>query len=373
MRRFVFVVLSVLAACSTEPVTPASDDASAPDAGSASADATVAVADVGLAADVGAIVLDAEVAVDATVAGDDASLPDAGDEVDAGQALDAAAETDAGTPAADGSTPSGDASTLGTRVRVLAGNLTSGDQQAYDEGEGIRIFQGLKPDIALIQEFNYGAGVDTDIRAFVDQAFGTEFTYYRESGVDDDLPNGIITRYPILASGEWDDPASINRDLAWARLDVPGPVDLWVVSLHLRTSNVGDRNIGATKVVENLKKVMGAGDYLVIGGDFNTGTRTEKCITTFSELVRTAAPWPVDQAGNGNTSAKRSSPLDWLLHNDALHPRLVPVQIGANQFPNGLVFDSRVYVPLSDVAPILQNDCKATNMQHMAVVKDFLF
>jgi len=37
------------------------------------------------------------------------------------------------------------------------------------------------------------------------------------------------------------------------------------------------------------------------------------------------------------------------------------------------VFDSRVYTPLSDVAPVLSTDSAATNMQHMAVVRDFAF
>jgi hypothetical protein len=47
------------------------------------------------------------------------------------------------------------------------------------------------------------------------------------------------------------------------------------------------------------------------------------------------------------------------------------VAIGSQSFANGLVFDSRIYTPLADVAPVLQSDCAATNMQHMAVVRDF--
>ena len=49
----------------------------------------------------------------------------------------------------------------------------------------------------------------------------------------------------------------------------------------------------------------------------------------------------------------------------------MPVVIGENSFANGLVFDSRVYTPLSDVAPVVQSDSGATNMQHMAVIRDF--
>ena len=48
------------------------------------------------------------------------------------------------------------------RVRVMAGNLSSGNRQSYDPGEGGRLFQGARPDVALIQEFNFGSGSDAD-------------------------------------------------------------------------------------------------------------------------------------------------------------------------------------------------------------------
>jgi hypothetical protein len=50
----------------------------------------------------------------------------------------------------------------------------------------------------------------------------------------------------------------------------------------------------------------------------------------------------------------------------------VPTRIGAQSFPNGLVFDSGVFTPLSDVAPVQPSDSGASNMQHMPVVKDFV-
>ena len=43
--------------------------------------------------------------------------------------------------------------------------------------------------------------------------------------------------------------------------------------------------------------------------------------------------------------------------------------IGSRAFPNGLVFDSRIYTPLAEVAPVLAAD--SGNAQHMAVIKDF--
>src|SRR5437868_3262504 len=125
----------------------------------------------------------------------------------------------------------GDGDSLGTQesalnvpVRLMAANITSGNLQSYDPGEGIRIFQGTRPDVVMIQEFNYGDNSATAIRQFVNTAFGTTFSYYREGGAQ--IPNGVISRYPIIASGEWDDTSVTNRDFAWARIDVPGPKDL---------------------------------------------------------------------------------------------------------------------------------------------------
>ncbi len=105
------------------------------------------------------------------------------------------------------------------RIRLMAANLTSGSSQTYDPGHGIRIFQGAHPDVAMIQEFNYGTNSAADVRAFVDAAFGPGFSYFRESGAQ--IPNGIVSRWPIVASGEWDDTSVANRDFAWARIDIP--------------------------------------------------------------------------------------------------------------------------------------------------------
>src|SRR5688572_26692774 len=75
----------------------------------------------------------------------------------------------------------------GDRLRVMAGNLTSGSSPSYDHGAGIRIFQALAPDVALVQELKYGAGP----RAFVDTAFGTEYQLVMGAG---SIPNAVVSR-----------------------------------------------------------------------------------------------------------------------------------------------------------------------------------
>ncbi|WP_257459343.1 lamin tail domain-containing protein [Archangium lipolyticum] len=270
----------------------------------------------------------------------------------------------------DDTTGTQEAPLASVRLRLMAANTTSGNLQSYDPGEGIRIFQGTKPDVVMIQEFNYGDNSATAIRNFVNTAFGSSFYYYREAGAQ--IPNGIISRYPIIASGEWDDTQVTNRDFAWARIDVPGPKDLWVVSVHLLTSSSTTRNTEATNLVNFIKTHVPTGDYLAIGGDFNTSSRSESCFTTFSQVVTTSSPYPADRNGNTNTNASRGSPYDHVLVDSDLRAYQTSTVIGSSSFSAGLVVDTRVYSPLSDISPALSADSGATNMQHMAVIKDFL-
>ncbi|XXY36801.1 lamin tail domain-containing protein [Sorangium sp. So ce260] len=260
---------------------------------------------------------------------------------------------------------------LSTRVRLMAANLTSGNGQSYDLGHGQRIMQGVEPDIVLLQEFNYGSNSTFDIRTFVDDTFGTGFSYYREAGAQ--IPNGIVSRWPIVASGEWDDTSVSNRDFAWARIDVPGPTDLWAISVHFLTSGSGARNTEAQHLVSFIQaNNIDGDDYLVIGGDFNTGSRTEACIGTLSNVVVASSPYPVDGSGNGNTNAGRTKPYDWVLVDSDLEPLETAVVIGGSSFANGLVVDTRVYTPLSELSPAHLSDSGASNMQHMGVVRDFM-
>ena len=264
----------------------------------------------------------------------------------------------------------GDGPPGGTRLRIMAANLTSGDGQTYDAGEGIRILQGLKPDVALVQEFNYRTNGDTDLRAFVDTAFGAAFAYYRGTGSS--IPNGVVSRYPIRSSGEWDDAHTATREYAWARIDVPGPRDLWAVSVHLLTASSTIRNEQALEIVSYVKAQVPAGDLLVIGGDLNTDSRAESCLITLGGVIIAGVPQPpADQNGNGNTNASRAKPYDWVLADGDLDVLATPVKLGASVYPGGLVFDSRVYTPLAEVSPVVSTDSAAKNMQHMGVVRDF--
>ena len=260
----------------------------------------------------------------------------------------------------------------GIVLRTMAANTTSGTAQKY-EGPGTRIFQGLQPDIVMIQEFNISNNTTAQIRSWVDTTFGSEFSYYREnySGI----PNGVISRWPILQAGSWDDgPLGVSdRGFAWAQIDIPGPRNLWVVSLHLKASS-GDanrRNSQAQTLVGLIQANVPADDYLLIGGDGNTFSQTEACLLTLSAVVDISSPWPADEGGDPDTNASRSSPYDWVMAEPELDGLEVPVTIGSLSFPYGLVFDSRVFSDLSLVSPVQAGDSGVTGMQHMAVVRSF--
>jgi endonuclease/exonuclease/phosphatase family metal-dependent hydrolase len=259
-------------------------------------------------------------------------------------------------------------------VRVMAANTTSGNFSSYQD-PGIRIFQGLKPDIVAIQEFRYNASAaDAQLRQLVDTAFGPEFHYYREPYTDGgDIPNGIVSRWPIVASGSWDDSEAPNRGYAWAQIDLPGITnDLYVVSVHLLTANASTRNIEAAELKGLIQANFPANAWIIVAGDMNTDSRGEAALTTFKTFL-SDNPKPHDGTidEKEGTNASREKPYDYVLPSFSLTNYLTPMVVGSRTFPKGLVFDSRVYSPLSDVTPVQSGDSGVSGMQHMAVIKDF--
>lgn len=260
-------------------------------------------------------------------------------------------------------------------VRVMAANTTSGTQQSY-EGPGIRIFQGLRPDIVAIQEFQYNSSsASNDLRTLVNTAFGSEFSFYVEPSGS--IPNGIVSRWPIVAAGAWDDPLVSDRGFAWAQIDLPGTNDLYVISVHLYGSgSASDRGAEAALIKAHVQTSFPANAWVVVGGDMNTTARSEAAISTFTTFL-SDSPVPTDltSGGNPDTNEPRNKPYDYVLPSAGLATYRVPTVIGAQTFNNGLVFDSSVYnssYTLASVAPVQSGDSHVTGMQHMAVVKDFL-
>ncbi len=259
-------------------------------------------------------------------------------------------------------------------IRAVAANLTSDNKQTYSpdngnhsnpEGAGARILKALKPDIVMIQEFN----TTVPVRQWVNQTFGEDFVFTQEKGLQ--IPNGIISRFPIIASGSWDDPVLNNREFAWAQVRLPEKRDLWVVSVHLHSKGESSRATQAAALAKFIEKNVPKDALLLIGGDLNTRTTEESCFKELADVVVILEKPPADQNGDITTNRPRNRPYDWVLANPQLEKSAVSVKLAGREFSHGLVFDSRVFEPLEKVAPVQAADSDLPMMQHMAVVRDF--
>jgi endonuclease/exonuclease/phosphatase family metal-dependent hydrolase len=270
---------------------------------------------------------------------------------------------------------SGVAAAEALALRVVAANLTSGNFQRYSpdnrnhsnpEGAGARILKALQPDIVLIQEFS----TTVPTRQWVNRTLGKDFDFFSEK--DMQIPNGIISRFPIIASGSWDDPVLSNREFAWARIRLPGGKDLWAVSVHFHAKTATSRNTQAAALAEFIRKNVPKDALLLVGGDLNTRTTEEPCFEKLAQVVVVPKKPPTDRFGDITTNSPRNRPYDWVLAGTELDQHEVPVKLAGLEFPNGLVFDSRTFEPLEKLAPVQITDSGVPQMQHMAVVRDFI-
>ena len=259
-------------------------------------------------------------------------------------------------------------------VAVMAANITSGSNQEY-EGPGNRIFQALCPDVVLIQEFNMTNGTSESVyRSWVDQTFGTNFSYCHEPLASANIPNGIVSRWPIVAYGEWDDTTLSDRDFVWAKIDLPGDKYLYAISLHIKASSgYESQRTTETRMLTNYIAQAGwsTNDYLAIGGDFNLQTRTETALSVLTAKVVSDAHQSADQVGNKNTNSGRDNPYDLVLPSPLLDARHRTYYFGGYAYANGIVFDTRIAWASGLPSPALASDSAAANMQHMGAMKIF--
>ncbi len=256
---------------------------------------------------------------------------------------------------------------------IMAANLPSGLNLVngffpYDEAAK-RIFRLLRPDIVAIQEWILLPGETLD--SFVSDHFGETFDYFIEP--DSNFPNGIISRWPIVAAGVWEDVEVFNRDFAWATIELPGARNLHAVSVHFKaggSSSDRDSRIAQAQALTNYiaQAAFPATDYLVIAGDLNLAGRNEETLQILESIVSDALP-PADQEGEQRTNIPRNQHYDFVLPSPLLESAHVPLDFGGFAFPNGIVFDSRLWD--EHLFPVRVGDAADVNMQHLAVMKLF--
>ena len=247
-------------------------------------------------------------------------------------------------------------------ITIASANLSDSTSQAYEE-PGIRLLQALKPDVVAIQEFNYRSGNSQDL---VRKIFGPSYHFAREKG-GARLPNGVISHYPVVAFGQWEDPYVANRKFAWATLQIPGPKPLHVVSVHLVQNHSERRGPEARHLLKLIREKFPDDDYVVLCGDLNVATRDSTALAELTKWFDDSAQ-PADQQGNKNTNANRNRPYDFVLPNPALAQHHAPTVLLGEKFPDGLVFDTRLWNPLP---PPAEWEDTTRNLQHLPVMKTF--
>ena len=268
------------------------------------------------------------------------------------------------------------------QIRIVAGNLTTGSQ-SYDNGEGINILKALKPDIVLVQEMNYKNNSVSDYENFAQKIVGTNYYAVDDAGYQ--IPNGVVSKYPITSHGYWKDPNINNRALMWAVVDIPGEKDIFAISIHLHTDPASDQTKAALVIVDEIAKLKSSKPdkyYYVVGGDFNGETAVSSSGFGKSNTFYVSGPDPVDEEGDSTTNRNRNKQYDFVLADYPLHEFQVPTVYYSSKdstktktYENGFVFDTRLYSQseLDEYFyPAQTNDSSASSMQHMAVVKDFL-
>ncbi|MDD2237414.1 MAG: hypothetical protein PHG65_09445, partial [Kiritimatiellae bacterium] len=258
---------------------------------------------------------------------------------------------------------------------IAAANLssqTSASETCYRPAAG-RLFEGVAPDVVAIQEFNVTNNGDySSRRDFVDQHFGTNFYYYAETNRL--YPNGVISRWPILEAGTWNDVELYDREFVWATIDLPGERRLNVVSVHIKAGSTEDditRRINEARQLTNyIATTFSSTNYTALCGDFNLVDRSEPTLTVLTNLFPYTRT-PKDQYGYKNTSRNRETPFDWVMPNPLLDAHSTTTHVDGTAFPDGAIFDSRMWT--TPPHPILTNDSLETGIQHMLVLRAFAF
>jgi len=284
-------------------------------------------------------------------------------------------------------------------LKIQTANVSK--MNTFAREESIRIFQGMEPDIALLQEWAIKA--TSNHRAYVDEAFGPEFYYYlaysNRNPVGDlaAMPNGIVSRWAMQTWGGWEYQSDPNKPYsAWAIIDLPGKEEnLGVVSVHLApgdTTEDKEKRIEEANVIKNYVEANfdTVNDYIVVGGDLNAVSGNEAvewCLQTFALFLEPTNHRPEDRLGDENTNQIRDKPYDWIMPNQLLDDLHTTLYIGdldpQYEYDEGLVFDSHVFsrwsdtttagpgTPLWNLPPVLYGDSHSSEMDHMGVMKAF--
>lgn len=276
-----------------------------------------------------------------------------------------------------------------TRVRFVSSNLTSGTQQSYDPGHGLRILQGLcnVPYAVVIgmQEFNYGDNSDDALQEFAEKACGEGATFYREES-DSQIPNGFIIKgLPILEKGYWVDKVTTNRGFAWIKLGLPVGQHFYAYSVHFSTRSPKNRQRQALALATLTDMHVPRGQGRILMGDLNTNSTDESAWDILRSATYVDNHVPVDSKNRSATNtARKKKRYDVVLANDTLDRWQAPLDLRGspkekirervNYFPDGLVLDTQDFPNVERVfRPARKSDSQAPHFQHHPAVQEYVF
>jgi len=128
---------------------------------------------------------------------------------------------------------------------------------------------------------------------------------------DDSIPNAIVSRFPIILSGQFRDNQA-ERDSVFAKISINN-ANIWAFSVHLPTKK--DKRISITNDLMNrIFELVPQAEWgnIILGGDFNT-TANDPAFESMKKRGFVIGELPTDYHGKPNTNNPRSKPYDWVL------------------------------------------------------------
>jgi len=214
-------------------------------------------------------------------------------------------------------------------VRVMTYNIHGGYGLNGRQGvEAIaRVIEGAGTDVVVLQEIERGWLLEgsTDLLSLLSRRLRMPYTVIG-TPTDPIAGNAILSRYPILASGQGNLPGLdtlVGRGYTWAQIHLGGGAPLRVIVTHLH--HEPERSDVRVAQVDALLQAWGKEPYTILAGDMNaTSASPEMHLLLNAGLLDSWA-----EVGHGDRP-----PIDWIFHTPDLSAReIMRIESPASDHP----------------------------------------
>ena len=213
----------------------------------------------------------------------------------------------------------------GYPVRVMTYNIRSayGMDGRQDVEAVARVIEGAGTQVVVLQEIARGwlLNGDTDLLSLLSRRLNMPYTVMG-AATDPLSGNAILSRYPILATGQGDLPrldTLVGRGYLWAQIDLGAGETLLVFTTHLH--HEPERNDVRIAQVGALLSAWRARPHTVLLGDLNAVSGSPEI-----QMILDAGfvdAWA--EAGHSEEFAWMARRIDWIFHTPDLIAREVSV------------------------------------------------